>query len=93
MTGIKRWFKVTVLEFQKNCYIAQNGINFGPKINTSEHFSNSVHLIFLKLFLMTGIKKWFKVTDLDFEGKFMLFSKQGKWVKYWNQGRIFTFTC
>ena len=33
---------------------------------------------------MTGIKKSVKVTILDFEGKFVLFSKWGKWVSFWN---------
>lgn len=37
---------------------------FGSKINTFELFFKSVHWIFLKLYLIIGIKMWFKVTVL-----------------------------
>ena len=39
---------------------------FGSKINTFELYSKSGYLIFLKLYLMTNIKKWFKMTAMDF---------------------------
>ena len=39
---------------------------------------------------MTGTKKRVKMTILDFEGKFMLFSKWGKWVCCWNRGSTVT---
>ena len=29
---------------------------------------------------MTGINEWVKVTALDFQGKFVLCSKLGKWI-------------
>ena len=49
-----------------------------------EHFSKSVHQIFLKLYLLAGIEKQVKVTVFRFERKFILYSKQGKWVKCQN---------
>ena len=47
MSGIKKWFKVTVLIFVENSCYAQNGINgiLGSKINISEVFFKSVHWI------------------------------------------------
>ena len=47
----------------------------GPKSTYVNFFSKSVHQIFLKLKLMTGINGF-----LDFQGKLMLCSKCGKWV-------------
>ena len=31
---------------------------------------------------MTGINDWVKVTALDFQGKFVLCSKLGKWIVF-----------
>ena len=53
---------------------------FRHKIKTFELFCKSVHSIFLKLYLMTGIKKWAKVTILDYYGKVLLCLKWEKWV-------------
>ena len=39
--------------------------HFGLKIKIFEHFSKSVHQIFLKLYLLAGIEKQVKVTGLD----------------------------
>lgn len=50
-------------------------INFVPKINTFYLFSKSVHWVFLKLYLIAGIKKWAKVIALDFQEKLILSSK------------------
>ena len=58
--------------------------HFGLKIKIFEHFSKSVHQIFLKLYLLAGIEKQVKVTVFGFERKFILCSKQGKWVKCQN---------
>ena len=43
-----------------------------------EVFSESFHQIFLKLYLMTGIKKWMKVTVSGFQGKFVFGTNCGK---------------
>ena len=40
-------------------------------------FSESFHEIFLKLYQMTGIKKWLKMTIADFQGKFVFGTKCG----------------
>ena len=45
------------------------------KINTFELFSKYGHYIFLKLHLMSSIKKWMEVTVFDFQGKFLLYPK------------------
>ena len=53
------------------------------------HFWSSLeifHQIFLKLYLMIGIKKWAKVAVLDFKGKFILCSKWGKWSSNRSRG-------
>lgn len=42
-----------------------------------EVFSESFHEIFLELHLMTGIKKWLKMTISDFQGKFVFGTKCG----------------
>ena len=42
-----------------------------------ELFSKSVCHVFLKLYLMTGIKKYFDITVLDFEGKFIICPQYG----------------
>lgn len=42
-----------------------------------EVFSESFHEIFLELYLMTGIKKWLKMTISDFQGKFVFGTKCG----------------
>ena len=50
----------------------------------NQHLNFSINLFssfFLKLYLLTGIKEWFKVNVLDFEGKCILCSKWGKWAK------------
>ena len=41
----------------------------------------TLYWVCLKLNLIAGIKKWTKVTLLDLDGKFLLCSKWGKWVK------------
>ena len=49
----------------------------------SQHFLTFLYICsldFLKLYLMTSIKILFKVTVLDFKGKFMLCLKWVKWV-------------
>lgn len=42
-----------------------------------EVFSESFHEIFLELYLMTGIKKWLKMTISDFQAKFVFGTKCG----------------
>ena len=65
-------------------------VTFRPKVNTFKLFSKSEHWIFLKLYLITGIKNyWFKVTVLIITKKFLyaqnavsrpfLFSKSTFW--------------
>ena len=56
-------------------------VHFGPKMITVRLFAKSVYQVFLKLLLMTGINKGVKVTVLncDFEGKFIFYTKWGKW--------------
>ena len=56
---------------------------FGSKINFLELFSESVLLIFLKMYLMIGIIKCFKATVLDF------FAKMGLRVIFWFKISIF----
>ena len=53
-------------------------------------FLNFYLLIFLKLYLMTDIDKWVKVTVLDFWGKRIICSKLGLWVQFYNRGSIIT---
>ena len=48
---------------------------FWPKIITFKLFCKSIDQVLLKSYLMTNIKKWAKVTVLDFEGIFMFCSK------------------
>ena len=43
---------------------------FGPKFNIFELFFKSDHYIFLKLYLMTGIKRSVDVMVLEFSGNF-----------------------
>ena len=46
------------------------------------NFSKFAHYFFLKLYLLlTSFKKWFKVTVLDFQEKFVLYSKREKWFE------------
>ena len=40
--------------------------HFYPKSNIVELFSVSVYSVFLKLYLVTGIREWVKVPVLDF---------------------------
>ena len=47
----------------------------GRKINIFEVFIKSVLYIVLKLHQMTGINNWVKMIFLDFEGKFLFYSK------------------
>ena len=56
---------------------------FWPKIITFKLFCKSIDQVLLKSYLMTNIKKWAKVTVLDFEGKFMFCSKWCKWIDFW----------
>ena len=49
MAGSKSWFKVNILEVQEKILLFLKWFNWGnlmPKINTSEHFSKSVHKFF-----------------------------------------------
>lgn len=39
---------------------------FGLKISIAELFSKSVQYVFLRLYLMTDINEWVKVTVVDF---------------------------
>ena len=56
---------------------------FRFKINTLELFSKCVHLVFMKLYPMTVIKNWFKLTDLNFNRKFLLCPKLGEMGHFW----------
>lgn len=49
------------------------------QISTFKHFSKSVHYIFLKFYLVTGIKKWVRVTVFDFWEKILFCPKLGEW--------------
>ena len=61
---------MTVLVFQRNSNYAQYG-GYGLLLGSKStlRFSQLFSLVFLKLRLMTGIKKSTKVIVLDFEGK------------------------
>ena len=48
--------------------------HFLAQVNTLT-LSQICSLGFIKLYPMTGIKKWAKVASLDFEGQFISFSK------------------
>ena len=66
---------------KENPNFAENEGNwpfFGPKINIFK--LSSVHWGFFELYLTTSIKKWFKVTVLDFEAKFILWPKMEEMV-------------
>ena len=70
-----------VLDFLGKTYYVKNGVNrefLGAKM-TPELFYKSVHWVFVKFYQMTSLKIWFKVTVVDFEGKFIL---------CWNFGKI-----
>ena len=51
---------------------------FEPKINFFELVSKSVYLIFVKLSLMPGIKKWLKVTVL-----YSYYTQNGEMCHFW----------
>lgn len=63
MVGNKKYFKAIVLDFWPKFLLCKEwgavGI-FGPKINIFEFFSKFVNKVFLKFYLMTGIKKTVK---------------------------------
>lgn len=63
MVGNKKYFKAIVLDFWPKFLLCEKwgemGI-FGPKINIFEFFSKFVNKVFLKFYLMTGIKKTVK---------------------------------
>ena len=91
--GIKEKVKVTVLVLQGKFLKSpklEKWVSFGSKINIIEHFSKSFYYVFLELYLITDIRKWTKVAVLDFEGKFILYSKCDKSATYYNQGSIVT---
>ena len=60
--------------FKENSYYAQNGVNGSLEVQ-NQHFLT---------FLLRGInriKKWVKWLAVGFEGKLLVHSKWGKWVK------------
>ena len=63
MTDIEKLVKVAALDFYWKSLL---GPKWGKWVNTFELFSKSIEQIFLKLYLMTGIKQRFKVQVLDF---------------------------
>ena len=48
---------------------------------------------FMKLYLMTSVSEWVKVTVLDFSGNFTLSSKLGKRVIIWPRINNFQVLC
>ena len=54
MTGIKMWVKVTV-RFLKKVLIVSEMRLFRTQNNICEHFSKSIHQIFLKLYLIKAL--------------------------------------
>ena len=60
-------------------------------MNFFELFFKSFYYIFLKLYHVSGAKKWAEVTlFLDFEGKFILYLKWGNLVSCLNRVPIVT---
>ena len=58
MKGIKKCVKAAVFDFRENSLHAQKCVmgHFWAQI-TSSIFSKPVHMVFLKLYLMTGINE------------------------------------
>ena len=58
-----------LLIFKENSYFAQSGLNrafLGPKKQKYKHFTKSVHKIFPKFYVMTGIQKEVRVISFCF---------------------------
>ena len=77
---------------RSDCFLFLRKI-LGRKIITLQLFPKFVYLVFLKLYLMTSINKWTKMTVLNFKRKFILCSKWLNCSSVRTRGPLLFCTC